>query len=89
MTRSKKPGGFTGLPIRKSRPDGPPGWAMTAAYDLIAKLEGYGDLTLTRDAERIAYALEHQWRDGYAGGRKTGEKGIVDFMAALVEGRHK
>ena len=86
---SKKPGGFKSLHRPKPRPDGPPPWAMTLAQDLIAKMDGYGDLSLIADAERLAYALEYQWRDGYRRGRSSGETGIVEFMSALVEGRNK
>ena len=86
---SKKPGGFKSIPRRKPRPDCPPAWAMTLAQDLIAKMDGYGDLSLIADAEMLAYALEYQWRDGYRKGRTSGETGIVEFVSALVEGRNK
>lgn len=86
---SKKPGGFKGLPRPSPKPDGPPGWAMTIAFDLIAKLEGYGDLSLIRDAERIAQAVETQYRLGFKKGQEAGAKGIVEFMGAVVEGQYK
>ncbi len=66
------------------KPDGPPGWAMTIANDLICKLEGYGDLSLIADIEKIARVIETQhrlgWKDGYA----KGQVAVVEFMAAMV-----
>ncbi len=87
--RSKKPGGFKSMPRPKPDPAGPPPWAMTIAFDLIAKLEGYGDLALIRDAERIGHAIETQWRLGFKDGQHKGAKSIVEFMAAVVEGQHR
>lgn len=87
MKRPKKPGGFRHLPQPKT--DGPAPWAMTIAHDLIAKLEGYGDLSLIRDAERIAHALEYQYRDGFKRGQEAGARSTVEFMAAVVEGQYK
>lgn len=79
--------------LKRERPkpttDGPPGWAMTIAYDLVAKLEGYGDLSLCRDVERIAHTIETQyrlaWKDGYA----KGQVAVVEFMAAMVKKKLK
>lgn len=89
MNRSKKPGGFKSMPAPKEHPDAPPAWAMTIAHDLVAKLEGYGDLSLIRDAERIAHALEYQYRDGFKRGQEAGARSTVEFMAAVVEGQYK
>ena len=89
MKRPKKPGGFRHLPNSKPSDRSPAPWAMTIAHDLVAKLDGYGDLSLIRDAERIAHALEYQYRDGFKRGQEAGAKSTVEFMAAVVEGQYK
>ena len=81
---SKKPGGFKGLPKPKEHPKAPPSWCMTEAFDLIRKMDGYGDTALMRDAETVAWALHNQWREGFRRGHEVGARSIVEVASALV-----